>query len=103
MHRRPAAAALLLSAALAGGCAAPLEAPDADHAAASAGCEALAESIAATEQLRRAAAQKQDAAWKAIVPFAVAGVYASAHAEREDAERRLSRLRDESQRQGCAS
>ncbi|MBX3606395.1 MAG: hypothetical protein KF788_14035 [Piscinibacter sp.] len=91
--------AALLSA-CAGQPAAPSPAATATEAAAR-DCSRIDADIAAAQAARRDAELKKGEAWKAVVPFAVAGRYASANAAIRDAEQRLAGLRAEAQRQGC--
>ena len=92
------AAALLL--ATYSGCASLPDAMPAGAAATS--CEAIdAETVRATEA-RRAAAEKEQGAWKAVVPFAVAARYASGKAAGDEAGRQLAALQVRSGQQGCA-
>lgn len=92
---------LLVVAALATGCAtAPTSAPAATSVAAT-DCRQLAAEIARTEEARRAALEKEQGAWKAVIPFAVAARYASGKSDGENAEQRLAALNAEFSRQGC--
>ena len=53
------------------------------------GCSELQTEIAAAEEAKRAAMEKQQHAWKAIVPFAVAARYADAKSAAADADQRV--------------
>ncbi|WP_028998777.1 hypothetical protein [Azohydromonas australica] len=98
-----ALACTLLAAASLAGCASPQAAPQRAPALASLTCEALREDIARTEAARRAALDKQQSAWKAVVPFAVAGRYASGKSAATEAEQRLAALRAGLVDQGCTT
>lgn len=65
------------------------------------GCAPLEEQIARAEQARRAAREKEDNAWKAVVPFAVAARYASGRAAQNDAQQTLDGLRAQAAQLGC--
>lgn len=85
---------------LSAGCA---QNPSAESAAAPANCEQVRAQIAQAEQQRAAALEKQETAWKKVVPFAVLGQRASAKAEIGAADQRLAQMRPEAVRMGCAS
>jgi hypothetical protein len=92
--------ALLLGPLVLAGCAATAPTrPDA--ATAVSDCNLLFAEIGEAEQAQRAAREKQETAWKAVVPFAIAGRYASGKSEASDAEERLAELRAAWSRQGC--
>ncbi|WP_280155504.1 hypothetical protein [Piscinibacter sp. XHJ-5] len=99
---RPWALALIV-ATLAAGCASGPGPAGRPPAPAPADCSAVATEIARVEEARRAAAEKHEGAWKAVIPFAVAARYASGKAAAGEADRQLSELHAESHRQGCAS
>ena len=100
MHPRPAALALFCAAGLAG-CASP---PGASASSAlPAACGDLQQAMAQAEQARPAAVHKQESAWKAVIPFAVAARYAQGRSEMDEAEARLAELQAASQAQGCRS
>lgn len=88
---------LLALAVLAPGCASPPPSP----AAAAPGCRQLAAEITRTQETRRAALEKEQNAWKAVIPFAVAARYASGRSAAGKADKRLQELRAEYSRQGC--
>jgi hypothetical protein len=100
LHRSFIAAAIAGAALLAACASPPAGRPT---AAAPADCSAIGTEIAHAEEARRAATQKQDDAWKAVVPFAVAARYASGKAAVADADRQLAELRTESDRRGCTA
>jgi hypothetical protein len=64
-------------------------------------CAQLEAEIAAVRAEQRAAETKKGEAWKAVVPFAVAGRYASANSAIRETEQRLANLRAEARRSGC--
>jgi hypothetical protein len=64
-------------------------------------CDRLHAEVAIAEQTKRAAVQKQDTAWKAVIPFAVIAQHSSATAKVADADKRLNDLNAELTRQGC--
>jgi hypothetical protein len=66
-------------------------------------CSQLEAQIAHAEDARRAALEKEQNAWKVIVPFAVAARYASGKTAVAEAEQRLAQWRAESIRLGCDS
>jgi len=92
------ASCLFAAVALAGCASAP---QDAAIVAAATTCSELGAQIAGTEDTRRSAAEKQQGAWKAVVPFAVAARYASGKSAVDEADEQLAALRAESARQGC--
>ena len=85
--------------ALISGCAAT---PEAETAAVSSECERVAGELAKNEQAYRAALRKRQAAWKAVIPVAVAAIYVAADAEAADAEQRRSALERELKARGCS-
>lgn len=64
-------------------------------------CAQLEAETAAAQAARREAEERKGEAWKAVVPFAVAGRFASANAAIRATEQRLGALRAEAQRLGC--
>ena len=64
-------------------------------------CSRLRAEIAGAENAKRAALQKQQTAWKAVIPFAVIGQHASATSKVADADKRLNDLNVELTRRGC--
>lgn len=109
LHRMtPAGAALLAIVTLAAGCAGAPPAPPTSIAASAAAplpaprdCTQLHAEIAGAKARQREALDKQQDAWKVVVPFAVAARYASAMSAVDDAGKRLAELNAESARQGC--
>ena len=95
---------ILLSVAVVGGCASqPSQTPAAAVSAqAPADCSQLQAEISATEKARRVAQEKQQTAWKAIVPFVVAAHHARAKSEVAETDKRLAELKAEATRGGCA-
>ena len=90
------AAALALAAA---GCA---SVPDAATVpAATASCAALDAEATRLAEAKRVAIEKEQGAWKAVVPFAVAARYASGKAAVDEADRQLAALQARAGRQGC--
>lgn len=81
---------------------APAPAVATTTATAKADCGQIKAEMLGLEQARKAALEKEQNAWKAIVPFVVAARYASGKSEAEKTGRRLEELRAESNRQGCA-
>lgn len=64
-------------------------------------CAQIETEIVALRAEQREAETKKGEAWKAIVPFAVAGRYASANSAIRETEQRLTNLRAEARRSGC--
>jgi hypothetical protein len=64
-------------------------------------CAQLQRELTALEQARQEAAARQSGAWKAIVPFAVVGRYASGKAAGAQAEQDIAARQAALQRQGC--
>jgi len=64
-------------------------------------CGELQAEIAGVEEAKRSAVARQQAAWKAVIPFAVAARYAGGKSAADDADKRLQQLKHESARQGC--
>jgi hypothetical protein len=69
--------------------------------AASPECSRLRAEIAGAESAKRAAAEKQQNAWKAVIPFAVVAQHAAATSKVAEADRRLNDLGSELTRRGC--
>ena len=65
-------------------------------------CAAIAIEIAKAEQDRHLAIEEGKAAYKAVIPVAVAAKFAKSKADAGAAEDRLKSLHAESERQGCA-
>lgn len=85
------------------GCAsAPSRTPPLPASSASTDCAELGRQVAALEQQRQDAAARRSGAWKAVVPFAVAGRYASGRSAEAEAQRGLEAARQQMVRQGCA-
>jgi hypothetical protein len=99
MHRNFLIAAAL--AATAAGCASVPSGPTGAQAAASS-CDAIRAEIARVAADKRAALAKEQGAWKAVVPVAVAAVYASGKAAESDADRKVAELEKQAAAQGCA-
>lgn len=74
---------------------------NAPTAAALASCAELHAQTRHAETELQAAAQQQQEAWKAVLPFAVAARYASGKSATADADRRLAALRAESTQRHC--
>jgi hypothetical protein len=66
-------------------------------------CHQLRVAIADAEDARLDANEKQQSAWKAVIPFAVAARYASGKSALAEADVRLTELNSRFVRQGCAS
>jgi hypothetical protein len=79
------------------GCAGVARSP----AAATSECSELDTEIATKEEAKRRALQRQQVAWKAVIPLAVAAEYAGAKSAAADADKRLLDLRGEFARLGC--
>lgn len=92
---------MLAAAALTTGCASAPARTAAPAASIAQACGALAADIARAETARLAASQKQQDAWKAVIPFAIAARYARAQAEGAEADQALAALTIEFTRQGC--
>ena len=102
MHRiRLTAIALASSVAAAclGGCATP--GSTTSQAAAAPDCGQVATEVARAEAARQAALERQRGAWKAVIPFAVAGTVVAARRAEDDAERRIGELKREAALRGC--
>lgn len=83
------------------GCANAPTAPVASGATSGLDCAQLGAQVAQAEAARHAALEREQNAWKVIVPFAVAARYATSKSAVADADERLAQLRAESTRQGC--
>jgi hypothetical protein len=70
-------------------------------APASVDCAALARQRQGLEQARHDALERQQHAWQAVIPFAVAARYGSARSAASKAEEQLAALNAASARQGC--
>jgi hypothetical protein len=64
-------------------------------------CSQLEAEIAQAAADKRAALKKEQDAWKAVVPFAVAARFVSGKSAAESADKRFARLQAEFTRQGC--
>jgi hypothetical protein len=64
-------------------------------------CQELTADLAATHAERRAGLEKQQGAWKAVVPFAVVARYAKGKAEVAGAEERRAELQRELAQRDC--
>ena len=64
-------------------------------------CSRLRIEIAGAENAKRTAAEKQQAAWKAVLPFAVVVQHSAATSRVADADKRLNELNAELTRRGC--
>lgn len=92
---------LPLLAALLGACATTgTEAPATDAAR---DCRQLEAERSELRAAQREAQEKKGSAWKAVVPFAVAGRVVSANSTLRETEQRLAALGDEARRLGCSS
>jgi hypothetical protein len=65
-------------------------------------CDALGREVRAAEDAQRAAAQQQQDAWKAVVPFAVMARYGKGKAAADESQQRLDALHQEAALRGCA-
>lgn len=75
--------------------------PSAVVAPALADCAALAQQRQSLEQAHHDALERQQHAWQAVIPFAVAARYGSARSAASKAEEQLAALNAASARQGC--
>lgn len=91
---------LLLALAGLAGCA---SSPKAPSALAMTDCTQLRAEIARAEDDKRAALDKKENAWKAVIPFAIAAQYGVGLRAADAADKRLGELGSQSQRHGCAS
>lgn len=89
-----------LAAVVSAGCA---SSPKPSRAPAMNDCNQLRGEIARAEDEKRAAREKQEDAWKVVIPFAVVAQYVSGKTAVEEADRRLAELGGQSKRAGCAS
>ena len=64
-------------------------------------CSRLRTEIAGAENAKRVAVEKQQTAWKAVLPFAVVVQHSSATSKVADADKRLNDLNAELTRRGC--
>ena len=103
MNRHSSIAATLLTLMIAACANAPRHSPQADEVAMPSAptCAQLDEQLARTEEARRAADEKGQNAWKAVVPFAVAARYASGKAAANEAEDTIAELRSQAALRGC--
>lgn len=97
----PSLIALIAVTALTAGCAGAPASSTAPAASMATGCSQLSAEIANTGEARRAALEKEKAAWKAVVPFAVAARYVSGKSAVDKADRQLETLHADFHRQGC--
>lgn len=65
-------------------------------------CAAIEAQIATAAQRQRTAAQQQQDAWKAVVPFAVLARYGQGKAAVHESQQRLDALRQDAALRGCA-
>jgi hypothetical protein len=65
-------------------------------------CAALEVQIETAVQQQRAAAQQQNDAWKAVVPFAVMARYGQGKAAASDSRQRLDELQRHAALRGCS-
>lgn len=93
-------ATLVAFAALAPGCASTPAPPIAPSAL---DCGQIRAAIADAAKARRAATEKQQDAWKAVIPFAVVARYARGKSAVSEADAQLAQLERQSAKQGCAS
>lgn len=103
MNRQSSIAATLLTVVIAACANAPRQAPYADEVAVQTAptCAQIDEQLARAEEARRAANEKGQNAWKAVVPFAVAARYASGKAASNEAEEAIAGLRSQAALRGC--
>jgi hypothetical protein len=90
---------LALAAVLLAGCAGT---PTNSAPTAAGDCKVLTASLATTDEERRAALDKQQGAWKAVIPVAVVVRYAKGKADAAEAEQRHADLQRELDARGCA-
>jgi hypothetical protein len=76
--------------------------PQSDVQVATLDCSAVEAELAHNAEAQRAAAQQQQDAWKAVVPFAVMARYGQGKAAAAESEQRLAELQAQAARQGCA-
>jgi len=101
MRKRLILVCALSAAAFAGGCASTPSASIRLSAAAIAECDGLDYELVHASEAKRAAQARQQQAWKAVVPFAVAARYSSAKSQVSDADKWLAELQAESVQRGC--
>lgn len=90
---------LLALAALTTACA-TTPSPDPQTAALS-DCSAIEGELARNAEVRRTAAQQQQDAWKAVVPFAVAARYGKGKAAVDEADQHAAELQQQAALYGC--
>jgi hypothetical protein len=93
--------ALLVALAAMTGCTQTPIATAAASAAVPADCAHLDVDIAGAEQALNDAQERQQSAWKAVIPFAVAARHAQARSAGAQAQQQLDALRDAQRQQGC--
>jgi hypothetical protein len=76
--------------------------PPSDMQVAALDCSALQTELVRNADAQRAAAQQQQDAWKAVVPFAVMARYGQGKAAAAESEQRQADLQAQAARQGCA-
>ena len=105
MNRHSSLVATLLALLMAACASAPQQLPDAATVAMPSmpTCAQLEEQLARAEEARRAADEKGQNAWKAVVPFAVAARYASGKAAANEAEDTIAALREQAALRGCVA
>ena len=64
-------------------------------------CLQVAADLERAEQARKAAVDKGDNAWKAVLPFVVVALKASSKAAVDEADRQLAALRRQAEAGGC--
>jgi hypothetical protein len=95
-------ASLFAVAVIVSGCAStPHPASRQQAAASNLDCRQLASELASAHEKKRAAVEKGESAWKAVIPIAVAARYASGKKEAAEAGDHVQRLEAEAARQGC--
>lgn len=83
------------------GCAQTPSAPAAASAAAPTDCAQLDADIGSAEQALHDAQERQQSAWKAVIPFAVAARHAQARSAGAQAQQQLDALHSTHRQQGC--
>jgi len=103
MNRQSSIAATLLTLAIAACANTPRQSPHAGEVAmpSTPSCAQLEEHLARAEEARRAADERGQNAWKAVVPFLVAARYASGKAASNEAEEAIAGLRSQAALRGC--
>ena len=93
---------IVLAAMLSAGCS---SAPSAARAPAEsiAGCSELVAEMSASDAARSAALEKQQGAWRAVIPFAVAARYAIGKSERTEADQRRADLQRQFEQRDCVT